>query len=383
MTGGPVGSSTAPPLRVLFVIYGLERAGPERRLLDFARYLPPEIEVHVCVIGTALTMLPEFEAAGARMLVVPIGRAYAEWDKLRTIARYVREQRIDVVNSFNLKTLIVSAAVGLLAGRSVRRVHHLISLWEDVTPAAARVTRALMATCDRIVCNGRAVHDRLIGTGPLAARTVVIPNGVDLTAFTPTPARRAAARAALGADDGDYVVGAVANIRPVKNLPMLLRAADRLHARRGDVRVLIVGGGPDLESLRGEAAALPIGARTTFTGPREDVAAQLAACDVLAMPSWSEGNPNVVVQAMAMGLPVVASAVGEIPFLLEQGRHGVLIAPGDEAALLAGLEAYASDPARRTDTGEAARRHAACTYALDRMIDAYRALYRAIGGTAH
>lgn len=376
----PVGPAArgASPLRVLFIIYGLERAGPERRLLDFVRSFPPSIEVHVCVIGSALTMLPEFEAAGARLFVLPIGRAYAEWGKLREVARYVDRERIDVVNSFNMKTLIVSSAVAVFAKRRVRRVHHLISLWDDVSPTAASVTRALMARCDAIVCNGHAVHARLVEGTPLAGKSRVILNGVDMDAFAPEAARRAASRAAIGANDGDFVIGAVANIRPVKNLPMLVRAADALHARRGDVRLLIVGGGPDLESLRAQAAASGIGSRATFTGPREDVPTLLAACDVLAMPSWSEGNPNVVVQAMAMGLPVVASAVGEIPFLLDHGRFGVLIAPGDEGALLRGLDVYASDPALREATGSAARRHAVCTYDLGRMIDGYAGLFRVI-----
>ena len=171
------------PPRVLFVIYGLAPAGPELRLLDLARWLPPMTDVHICVVGDDLTLLEEFRKTGAKVTIVPVRRPYVEWRQIDKILAYIREHEISVVNSFDLKTLLVCAAIKLRYRSRVKLVHHLISLWEDVQFHQRAALWTALRCADRILCNGYTVKERVLGTRRLQAPSSVIPNGVDCEYF--------------------------------------------------------------------------------------------------------------------------------------------------------------------------------------------------------
>jgi glycosyltransferase involved in cell wall biosynthesis len=371
----PQGSSRR--IRVLFVIYGLAPAGPERRLLDFARSFPewPEpLDVHVCVVGDDLTLLAEFQKTRARILHVPMRRPYAEWGNLQRVLAYIDEHDIQVINSFNLKTLLVCAAAKLRYGSRVKLVHHLISLWEDVPPHVRTMIWGLLRCADQVLCNGQVVKERLIGTRRLAAPVTVIPNGVDCDHFRPSPELRADARARLGFRDGDFVLGAVGNVRPVKNYPFLLKAMTRIAATVPRARLLCVGGGPQLDEMKALARWLGLDGRVAFPGVATDVRPYMAAMDAFALCSLQEGNPNVVLQAMSMALPVVSVKVGEVPFVIHHGASGLLVEPGDETAFVAAVSKVAADACLRQALGDEARRRVTEVYSLSRMIAGYAAL---------
>lgn len=365
-----------PPRSVLFVIYGLAPAGPERRILEFARAFPTRadpLDVHVCVIGEDLTLLEEFERTPARVVQIRIRRPYLEWSNVRKILNYIDEHDIRVVNSFNLQTLLVCGAVKLRFGARVKLVHHLISLWEDLSGAQRRIAWNAMRCADRVVCNGRVVREALIGARPISAPVSVIPNGVDVEHFCPRPTARAEARAALGLADEEFVLGTVGNVRPVKNYPFLLRAMTRLLERVPRARLVAVGGGAQLEDMKALAQSLGLGERAIFTGLQTDVRPFLSAMDAFALCSVREGNPNVVLQAMAMALPVVSVNVGEVPFVIDSGLSGFVV-DHDEGAFVDAVVALAEDAALRRSIGAAARRRVSDRFSARRMIDAYAAL---------
>ena len=361
---------------ILFVIYGLAPAGPERRILDFARAFPERddaLDVHICVVGDDLTLLEEFQKTRAALVHVPIRRPYVEWRRVQRVVEYIGTHDIRVVNSFNLKTLLVCAAAKLRHGPRVKLVHHLISLWDDVSPAQQALTRAAMRAADAILCNGHAVRRHLIGDRRLTAPVSVIPNGVDCEHFRPMPELRACARARFGLTDDEFVVGAVANIRPVKNYPFLLRAMTRLSASVPGARLLCVGGGPQLEETKALARSLGLADRVIFTGVTTDVRPFLAAMDAFALCSLREGNPNVVLQAMAAAVPVVSVDVGEVPYVVEHGCSGYVVGH-DEAAFAGALERLAGDARLRCAVGAAARRRVSESFSAPTMIAGYAAL---------
>ncbi|MGH7695356.1 MAG: hypothetical protein ACRENH_10255, partial [Gemmatimonadaceae bacterium] len=115
-------AATRPPTRVLFIIYGLAPAGPELRLLEFARRFPATTEVHLCVIGDDLTLLEEFRKTPARIAIIPVRRPWIEWGKLRRVLAYIRMHDVAVINSFDLKTLLVAGAAKLRFGRRIKLV---------------------------------------------------------------------------------------------------------------------------------------------------------------------------------------------------------------------------------------------------------------------
>ncbi len=364
------------PPQALFVIYGLAPAGPERRILDFAREFPARaapLGVHVCVVGDDLTLLDEFQRTGANIIHVPIRRAYLEWGQIRRVLDYIREHDIRVVNSFNLKTLLVGAAAKLRFGSRVALVHHLISLWDDVSAGQRRLSWAAMRYADHVVCNGHAVRAHLIGDRRLRAPVTVIPNGVDCDHFQPAREGRACARARLGFADGDFVVGTVGNIRPVKNLPFLLRVMAGVMDAVPDARLLCVGGGPQLEETKAMARSMGLGDRVVFTGVAKDVRPYLAAMDVFALCSRHEGNPNVVLQAMAAGLPVVSVDVGEVPYVIEDRCSGYVVGH-DETVFASALRRLEADARLRCAVGAAARRRVSESFSAPAMIASYAAL---------
>jgi glycosyltransferase involved in cell wall biosynthesis len=202
-------------------------------------------------------------------------------------------------------------------------------------------------------------------------RLRVVPNGIPLDDFAPDAASRARVRCDLGIPADAFVIGWVGRLSPEKDVPLLVRAAAPLLGSR--VRLVLVGDGPSRAEV--ERAVPPEIARSvTLTGARNDVAAFLAAFDVFALSSQTEGLPLAVPEAMATGLPVVATAVGGLPSSIG-ADCGLLVPPGDEVALRRALAAFVRDPALAQSMGRSARRRALAAFSIDRMADSYESLY--------
>lgn len=212
------------------------------------------------------------------------------------------------------------------------------------------------------------------------SRIVTIPNGVR-PPLNDTPSTL---RAELGLQFGDQLVVAVGNLYPVKGHAVLLDALALLAARFPRLHVAIAGRGELERPLRRRAEELRVSDRFHLLGLRADIGNVLAGADVFVLPSLSEGVPLALLEAMLMAKPVVASAVGEVPAVLDGGRAGLLVPPSDAAALAAGLEELLSHPARARALSAAAQARATTAYTFDVMMDAYRALYaQALGEQAH
>jgi glycosyltransferase involved in cell wall biosynthesis len=225
-----------------------------------------------------------------------------------------------------------------------------------VTPALARVA---LKSGD---CDGPRLH--------------VVPNGVDLTRFKPSRRARAQARLELGIPGDAWVVGTVGRLSPEKAQGLLV---DAMAAQLGDRRQLVlVGDGPERAALTARIAATGKARHIHMTGARSDVQNMLAAFDAFALTSRTEGLPLVLLEAMAMGLPVVSTAVGGIPDLVEHRVTGFLLPSGDVARLSRQLAMLANDYTLSRQVGEAGRRQVLARYSLDRMANEYEALYTSL-----
>jgi glycosyltransferase involved in cell wall biosynthesis len=211
-----------------------------------------------------------------------------------------------------------------------------------------------------------------------AERTSVVYNGIDLDAFRPGDGARV--RQELGIGNGEFVFGALGNIREPKAYDVLLRAAALLATDSVSCRVVIVGdtSGPVYPGLTALASSLALGSRVTFAGFRSDVPDVLRAFDALALSSRTEGFSLASVQAMATGIPVVATKSGGPQEILEDGVTGILVPTDDPAALAAAMRRVRDQPDLRQRLAHAGPPSARARFNRSAMISAYQRLYDAL-----
>jgi teichuronic acid biosynthesis glycosyltransferase TuaC len=205
------------------------------------------------------------------------------------------------------------------------------------TRAARAVASRILPRADAVIAVSNPLAEELVGIGVPRERVHLVLNGVDASRFHPRD--RAASRRELGIAEGARLVLFVGRLEPQKGIGELLEAFELLRARLPRATLALVGHGVATEEVRarverwGPGGALLAGAR-----PPEEVATWMGACDVLTLPSWAEGTPNVVLEALASGRPVVATRVGGIPDVLRDERSGIVVPPRDAGALARGLQ---------------------------------------------
>jgi len=203
-----------------------------------------------------------------------------------------------------------------------------------------------------------------------ASRIITIPNGARATSGA-----RSVLRAELELASSDHLAVAVGNLYPVKGHVYLVEALGLLAARCPHLHVAIAGRGALENQLRLRAAELGVGQRLHLLGLRSDVGNVLAGADVFVLPSLSEGVPLALIEAMLAERPIVATTAGDVPTVLDGGRAGVLVPPGDAAALANALGALLDDPAEARRLSQAAVQRARLEYSLQQMTERYAELY--------
>jgi len=294
------------------------------------------------------------------------------------LAAAFRRRGVEVVHLHNRLPMIYGAAAGRLAGAVVVLTRHgpgasgAKERW--LLRGAARLLDAYVAVSPEI-----GVLERERGYCP-PAKISVIENGIQVDKFDRAGERRSAARAALGIPADAWVIGSVGRFAPEKDYPFLVRAAAPLLGP--NARLLLVGDGPEMGAIRGEVDARGVAAFVSLPGLRHDVPDMLAALDLFVLSSRMEGLPLVALEAMATGLPVVATAVGGLPNLIAEGENGFLVPSGDEATLTGRLAALRDDPAAARAVGDRARARTREQYSGERMVRRYLDLYGQLGRAA-
>jgi glycosyltransferase involved in cell wall biosynthesis len=310
--------------------------------------------------------------------------SYAEggrWGWLRNFVRHLRRERPDVLVSFLWEANLVAVLARFFAGRKGRLI-----LSERLTVEGSRqgfldelVRRAaivfLYPAADRIVTNSRALARQLVDRFGIPPRKVtVIPNPVDIEEI-----------AAQGTEEADPgvgrealpVVAGMGRLSREKGFDLLIRAAAEI---RSPFRMVLMGEGPEEKSLRDLAARLGVSDRVRFTGFLRNPYASLARAEVFVLPSRYEGFPNGLVEAMALGLPCVATRCPTGPEeILTDGADGLLVPVEDPGALAAAIERLLGDPALRERLGRAARERVRA-YDAPGIVRRFEALIEEVAG---
>ncbi len=377
------------PLHVCHVLLRLGCGGMENGLITIANGLRGEGMRHsVVCLDTASTFRDRLAPD------VPVhtlaGRYRGDMGKYRALWRVLRELRPDIVHTRNLATIDLFPVV-LAAGvrRMVHSEHGVDLLEADGSPLKYRLVRRLGArVIPAYVALSRGLRDWMAGENGIPRRKIrVIVNGVDTARFRP-PADAAAksrARAALRVpDDGATVIGSLGRLEAIKDHANLARAFVALARQRPDLAaraVLLVGGeGSCRGEVRGILDEAGLGDRLVMAGYVADTPGFYRALDVFVLPSKSEGTSNTVLEAMASGLPVVATDVGENARLVAAGETGAVVPARDPGALAAALVAYLDAPERARRHGAAGRARVCGEFSLDAMLEAYAEVYRGVAG---
>ncbi|MGH7500655.1 MAG: glycosyltransferase family 4 protein [Longimicrobiales bacterium] len=305
---------------------------------------------------------------GVDVVSLPMRAELNPW-RIVQLARIASHVKPDVVLADRRKDVKLSVAVSRLAGRAadfpVVHRHGAPSVLRD-----SPMYRAIWSRLRLMIVNSRWMSDALLGATPWLGRIEmrVIPNGKDPARYRPMPERRAAMRSSLGVPLDAFIVCYHGVLQERKRVDVLLRALELLPTR-GNVHALITGSGPADNALREAARGLPV----TFTGPRRDIPDVLAAADVAVHMSEAEGFSNSVLEAMACGMPVIASNTTSHPEQVVDGVSGFLVAPADAAAVAERLAKLVAEPELIRSASACARQRVLDHFTLDRMLDAYEA----------
>jgi len=301
---------------------------------------------------------------------------------LRTASRirkYLKRSGADIVHSNGFLTnLLARMAGGVLKTRVVNSVHCLpdagLAAGESRLVASGRrfADRLTFGRVDILVSVSEAIWDQLAAMGLDPRRVRVIHSGVDVAEI-----ERDATSGRMMETAPGLVVGVAGRLEKIKGLESFLRAAAILRDR-DDVRFLIVGDGPDRGRLEHIANELGVADRVDFLGYTSNLAVELAAMDVFVMPSLTEGFGLVAVEAMALGKPVIATRVGGLIEVVEDGLTGILVPPGDPKALASAIGRLLDSEDARRSMGEVGRRRVRERFTAKRMVDEHLDVYRGL-----
>ena len=291
------------------------------------------------------------------------------------LARLLHQKRVDVVHTHNFNTLFYGGLAAAMCP-AVALVHgeHGDFLYATSQRHVNWWRRGLVERAYAVHTVSEHMGRMLMKTNRIPRRKIIsLVNGVELDRYAPADGSDVRAELRFGSEE--VVIGALGRLVRVKNYPMLLRAAAAARPRMPRMRLLFIGDGPERPRLEALTDELGLRDATTFAGGRDDVPDLLRTVDVMAMTSLTEGMSNTVLEAMASGIPVVATAVGGNPELVRDGETGFLFAADDEPRLAELLILLADDATLRTRLGRRGREVAEDEFPIEKMMRRYALLY--------
>jgi glycosyltransferase involved in cell wall biosynthesis len=350
-------------IHVAHITLGLQVGGQERLLVEMARNRDRErFKWTVIVLGPRGPLADLLEAEGVRIIALeaPTGFRFSIFRKL---ARVFREEHVGVVHSHDDRPLVYGMPAAWWAGVK-RRVHtHHHGRLASVSRRQSFLIRQVSRFAEHFVCVSDDSARFMIEQGVNPCRVTTILNGIDLTKF-----------AFQGpADDGPIVT--VARLSPEKDVANLLRAAQRVLEQAPEARFEIAGDGPCRAKLDELARKLKLTEHVRFHGEVRDIPSLLARARLFVLPSQTEGISLTLLEAQARGLPVVATAVGGSPEVVEAGKTGLLAPARDPEALAQAILTLLADPVGGRNMGKAGRERVEKCFDIKTMTRQYESLY--------
>ncbi len=355
------------PRRVLHVFATFGVGGPQMRQCEVIARMGPEWRHDIVAMDGNFAARDRVDASLlGELMGPPGGKSFC--GSVRAFVRMLRERDPDVLLTYNWGSIEACMAARVLAFS--RHVHH-----EEGFGPAEQSRRLVRRNWIRRIALDRTHATLVVSAGLLTiarrqwrvptSQLIYLPNGVDVARFSPG-ANRVESR-------GPCVIGAVGGLRAEKDHATLLRAFAQM---REAARLELTGDGPERQSLESLAASLGIAERVRFLGNAADTAPRYRSMDVFALSSRTEQMPISLLEAMASGLPVASTSVGDVATMLPDGSRGALVGAGDAAALARALDGLCRDGDRRRREGAQNRAHVMSNFEADECLRRYTDLYR-------
>lgn len=380
----PLGSDVdTPTLRILFVISNLEYGGAQRQVLLLANRLHAQgIESHVCCLSDYVPLSADLEDAPRRLHVVK-KRSKFDLSVVSRLADLLRQLDVNVVHSFLLDAEIASR----LACRRMKQVAVIGSERNTDYRRKWHQTLALRLTqrrLDGVIANSNAgVRFQKRTLGIPDQKLFVVHNGVDVTRFA--PGKSSKVRKELGIESDTGVVGMFASFKRQKNHLMLFRAAKRILESHPNTKFFCVGkelhgglqaSGQYMAQMKEAMGSMGLSDAVRLLGNRDDVADVYRACDVTVLTSRREGTPNVLLESMACGVPVVATDVADNALIVPHDRAGYVVELDDDESMAHHVSGLLGDDVKREQMGREARRWVETEFSVDALMRKTTAIYR-------
>lgn len=362
--------------RIGLVIGQLHRGGAEKQLTALAVGLRRDHAMRPVVYCLSDLTEPygsELQRQDVDLRSFPL-QGISKWSRPLQLARAFRDDGVEMVQAFLMGPTLHAALANLRCGLpfvvSFRWGPHDCPAWRRMLHGWAH------RRADAVTVNSRAsleFVERAFGVAP--KRLSHIANGVDFSSELPD---REVARAELGIAPGAPVILGVARLASEKNLPLFVQVAASALASRPEGVCMLAGAGPEMERLRSRVADTGQAQQFRILGLYDQVPRLLAAADLFLTTSDIEGTPNAVLEAMVAGLPVVATAVGDLPFIVREGESGFLLPQGDRDGLAEACARLLDDPSTSARFGQAGARFVRREFSTARMVAAYAEIYRGL-----
>ena len=355
------------------LVLSLSPGGTERLVIEIVRGLQSQVDSIVCCLDEPGAWAAEL--APMNVPVIPLQREPGFHPGLaKRLARVMKEHAINIVHCHHYSPYVYGLLASMLRP-GVQLVFTEHGKLSDHGPSRKRrLVNPILSRWPARVCAVSAdLKQHMVSEGFPASRVNVLYNGIDPGA-RPTSADKRAARAALGIPDDAFVIGTAGRLDPVKNLNVFLEAHGVLAARNPNVRAVIIGDGPERARLENKSASLGTVHKAVFAGYRQDARALMAAFDVYLNCSVYEGVSLTILEAMAAGLPVIASPAGGNPEVVVENETGLLV-PAKARPLADALATLLHDPRRRQLMGDAGRWRVIRHFSIARMVDDYARAY--------
>ena len=352
--------------------------GTETQAVELARRLhPARYQVTIGCLRKEGPLLSRLEGSGVRVMEFSLGKGFDTPSGIAgmlRIARFLRRERIQILHAHDLWSNMVGVLAATLARVPVR-----ISSQRDLSHDAwygtyrRRVLRFLQGRSSAVLTNASAIRDGLIEDGVPAQKVCVVHNGVDIDRFRDVKPNR---EWLFPNSTGRKLIVLVGNMNSdVKGHPVLISAAAEIIKTHPEVQFVLVGDGPKRRDYEATVEAAGLKQHFLFLGRRSDVPEILVSCDIAVLPSLAEGLPNAVLEYLAAGLPVVATALGGNLEVVRDGVTGLLIPANDSSAQGSALIRLLDDPELAAQIAKSGQEHVQSKFSFQRLVQEVEILY--------